>query len=68
MTNIELQPLWTVRDVASAYQLAESTVRRLAHEGKLPAVKVGGSVRFRPGDLAALLERPADHAASEETA
>jgi excisionase family DNA binding protein len=65
MTNIELEPLLTVRDVASAYQLAESTVRRLAHEGKLPAVKVGGSVRFSPRDLDdALLARPAHEAKS----
>lgn len=51
MTNIELQPLLTVRDVASAYQLSESTVRRLAYEGTLPSVKVRGSVRFRAEDL-----------------
>jgi excisionase family DNA binding protein len=59
MTDIEHepQPLSTVRDVAVAYKLAESTVRRLANEGKLPSVRIGGSVRFRPGDLDALLER-----------
>lgn len=36
----------TVADVAAFLRLSESTVYRLAQEGKLPGRKIGGTWRF----------------------
>jgi len=39
-------PVMTVQEVSEYLKLAESTVYRLAREGRLPARKVGGRWRF----------------------
>jgi excisionase family DNA binding protein len=49
--------LLTISDVAELLKLSASTVRRLQRQRKIPFIKVGGSVRFVKGDLAAYLER-----------
>ena len=41
----------TLKEVAQYLKLAEKTAYRLAAEGKLPGFKVGGSWRFRRGDV-----------------
>lgn len=41
----------TVRQVADYLKVTERTLYRLAQEGKIPAFKVGGTWRFRRGDL-----------------
>lgn len=41
----------TLKEVAEYLKLAEKTAYRLALEGKLPGFKVGGSWRFKRGDL-----------------
>jgi len=47
--------LLTVADVARQLQVSRPTVHRLKASGKLPAVRFGRSVRFRPDDVAALI-------------
>jgi excisionase family DNA binding protein len=36
--------------------LSDRTVRRLVHDGELPAVKIGGATRIRRVDLEAYVE------------
>ncbi len=43
----------TAKEAAEYLKLAERTLVRLAHEGKIPGVKIGGQWRFRR----ALLDR-----------
>ena len=38
--------LWTVPEVAEHLRLGVSTVYQLVREGRLPASRVGGSIRF----------------------
>jgi excisionase family DNA binding protein len=46
MSAIDADAVLTVREVAHYLRLAESTVYRLAQEGKLPGRKIGGAWRF----------------------
>lgn len=48
----------TVKDVSEYLKIAESTVYRLAQEGRLPGRKVGGAWRFSRRSLEEWLERP----------
>lgn len=41
----------TVKEVADLARLSESTIYRAAHAGRLPHVKLGGAIRFRPADV-----------------
>lgn len=41
----------TLEEVAAYLKAGKRTVYRLAAEGKLPAFKLGGTWRFRRGDL-----------------
>lgn len=41
----------TLKEVAQYLKLAEKTAYRLASDGKLPGFKVGGSWRFKSGDV-----------------
>ncbi|ODW58666.1 DNA-binding protein [Vibrio parahaemolyticus] len=41
----------TLKEVAAYLKLAEKTAYRLVSEGRLPGFKVGGSWRFKCGDL-----------------
>jgi excisionase family DNA binding protein len=44
----ESQPLWTVKDTAEYLRLKPNTVRMMARNGDLPAIKVGKRLwRFR---------------------
>ena len=43
--------IMTLKEVAEYLKLAEKTAYRLAAEGKLPGFKVGGSWRFKKGDI-----------------
>ena len=44
-------PLMTAEQAGEYLQLAEQTVRDLAHKGVLPKVKIGRALRFRLSDL-----------------
>lgn len=43
--------IMTIQEVAEYLRLNEKTTYRLAAEGKLPGFKVGGSWRFRKGEI-----------------
>lgn len=46
----------TMKEVAEYLKLADKTAYRLAAEGKLPGFKVGGSWRFKKGDIGIWIE------------
>jgi len=48
--------LLTIEQVAYRLAVSPATVRRLVNTGALPRVTVGGSVRFEPADVIALIE------------
>lgn len=41
----------TIRELAVYLKMAEKTLYRLAGEGAVPGFKVGGSWRFRKGEI-----------------
>jgi len=43
--------IMTIREVSDYLKLTEKTAYRLAAEGKIPGFKVGGSWRFRRGEI-----------------
>lgn len=49
--------LLNVKQVAEYLQLKESTIYSWAQDGKIPAIKIGRTWRFRRSDLDAWLER-----------
>ena len=52
----DTQPLWTVEDLAQYLQLEPETIRSMAREGKLPAIKVGRVWRFRREQVKAWIQ------------
>jgi excisionase family DNA binding protein len=56
-----MEAYMTAKEAADYLKLAERTLVRLAHEGKIPGVKIGGQWRFRR----ALLDEYLDTLASE---
>ncbi len=57
--------LLNVKQVAQYLQLKESTIYSWAQDGKIPAIKIGRTWRFRRADLDEWLER---HLKSENSA
>jgi excisionase family DNA binding protein len=56
------EPLWTVADVAVALGVRQATVRQYCWMRRIPFLKFGRVVRFRPSVIHQLLaeaERPA---------
>lgn len=49
--------LLNVKQVAQYLQLKESTIYSWAQDGKIPAIKIGRTWRFRRADLDTWLER-----------
>jgi len=49
--------LWTVADVAEYLGVTERTVRTWQHSQRLPYLKIGGTVRFRPTDVRTWIDR-----------
>ena len=49
--------LLNVKQVAEYLQLKESTIYSWAQDGKIPAIKIGRTWRFRRTDLDSWLER-----------
>jgi excisionase family DNA binding protein len=58
------ESVMTLQEVALFLRLSESTIYRLAQEGKLPGRKVGGAWRFSRKGLEAWLERTAGYSDS----
>jgi excisionase family DNA binding protein len=57
---MSIEPLWTVADVASYLGVSERTVRVWQTHGRIPFVKIGGTVRFNREDLVAWAESLAE--------
>lgn len=53
----ERGPLYSVREVADRLGVHPETIRRLIHEGRLDAVRVGRALRVEPSSLDGFLER-----------
>lgn len=51
------EPLYTVREVAGKLGVHPETVRRLIHDGRLDAVRVGRVLRVEGAALEGFLER-----------
>lgn len=60
-----LERLLTVRELATLLQLHAKTVERMARGGRLPSLRVGGRLRFRPSDIASWLAAREDRACHE---
>lgn len=43
--------LWTVRETADAIGYKPDTIYRWARRGKIPARRIGRSIRFVPADI-----------------
>jgi excisionase family DNA binding protein len=56
--------LFTIKQVSELLQLSSRTIYSLTAAGDLPAVRIGRSVRYRPADLAAYVERLAQGGAT----
>ncbi|MBC7236962.1 MAG: helix-turn-helix domain-containing protein [Chloroflexi bacterium] len=54
---MEQDMLLNVKQVAQYLQLKESTIYSWAQDGKIPAIKIGRTWRFRRSDLDAWLQR-----------
>jgi excisionase family DNA binding protein len=48
--------LWTIRDVADFARVSTRTVHRRIADGTLPAIRIGGLVRFDPHAVTEALE------------
>ena len=46
----------TANEVAAVLKISRRTLERWDKDGKLPAIRVGGAVRYRPADVRALIE------------
>ncbi|MGU5805499.1 methylation-associated defense system helix-turn-helix domain-containing protein MAD1 [Aeromonas veronii] len=49
--RVQQNEILTIDEVAAYLKASKRTVYRLAASGKLPAFKLGGTWRFRRGDL-----------------
>lgn len=58
--------LLNVKQVADYLQLKESTIYSWAQDGKIPAIKIGRTWRFRRTDLDSWLERHLKEESGEE--
>jgi excisionase family DNA binding protein len=57
-TNVEIRDLLTRGEAAETLGLSVRSIDRLRERGRLPGIQIlrGGRVRYRPEDVAALLE------------
>lgn len=50
--TIDMDARWLrVADLAAHYEVGTETVRRWAREGRIPAVRIGREIRFKPDDV-----------------
>jgi excisionase family DNA binding protein len=58
-TDVMRAPLWTCDDVARYLRVSTRTLRRRAADGTIPAVRIGGALRFEPEAVtSAVASRP----------
>jgi len=55
----KLEELCTVAELSSVSKFAKSTIYEWVREGFIPHLRVGGTIRFRPGEVQAWLDRHA---------
>lgn len=51
-----IEPLLKFEEVQAIFRQSRRSIERLVAAGALPAVKVGGSTRFRPEDIRAYID------------
>jgi excisionase family DNA binding protein len=51
------EPYWKVGDVAALINMSKSFVYKEAEAGRLPCVRIGSALRFKPDEIRAYLER-----------
>jgi len=56
MNVMKTDQFYTVKTLAEKLAIRPITVYRMVDQGKLPAVRIGKSIRFRPADIDAFLE------------
>ncbi len=52
-----LPTLLTAEAIAETFQVKVSTIKRWARENQIPSVKVGGTVRFDPDEVARFIKQ-----------
>jgi excisionase family DNA binding protein len=57
--SLQQQPLWTVGELSGATKIAKSTIYEWVQQEYIPHIKVGGCIRFRPGEVMAWLDQHA---------
>lgn len=50
------EPLWDANDVATFFKVSRSWVYQRVETNRLPTVRVGGLLRFRPAEIRALVD------------
>lgn len=55
MTQLARETFVTARQIARVLGISTGTVYRLARRGELPSIRVGGSVRFNPDQVAGVV-------------
>lgn len=53
------EELWTAGEISRAFKIARSTVYQGVHEERIPHIRLGACVRFRPGVVQEWLEQQA---------
>jgi excisionase family DNA binding protein len=56
ITSEPLKLLWTSREAAQALSISERTLWSLTHDGKIPCIRIGRSVRYDPADIREWIE------------
>ncbi len=51
-----MEKLLTLQEIAKRLQISETTLYKLARNGKIPAIKVGNQWRFKMEDIDSWLE------------
>lgn len=46
--DLDKARLWTITDLAEAWQVSPHTIRRWHEDGRIPSLKIGTRVRFDP--------------------
>jgi excisionase family DNA binding protein len=57
--EIAIEHLKKVREIAEITGLAPTTIYKFVHEGRIPYLRLGEAIRFRPSDVQAWLEAQA---------
>lgn len=52
-----MNELLTIEQVASKLRLSGNTIRKMTKEGRLPAIRLGGAVRYDLKDVETLMRK-----------